>query len=330
VESHGYDDFGHYLEVSGSETFTSLIVKGAGPGFLNPTQPGDTILVLSTAPHRLPGTRAYVLAKLYEEYKPMHVQLRYVPTISATQDGNLIYVPFEDPADDWVKTSERAAIIKATGYENNIMANVYQPVTIPLPSVGHDEDPLFTQSGSDARLEEEGFFAIIAGSTYSSVTEDVTLGWIKIDYSYRFYQPKHADITDDYTSVESLTNEPWNNVFSQLAVNPDDPLCGLENHWLLPGTEGGYYSLRLLSDFDYNGSPISVRTDNRSPFLLLQGTYLFLRRDTDKTSDCMNFFTNIEDMYSQNNPLRLTFTADPFLNVNVRYIQTFVQTDNDF
>lgn len=329
IEHHGYDEFGHYLRITGTETLVPVTVKTTA--YATPTSGGDVLMVISAGPQDLVSTRAQVLAKLYEKYKLQKFQLRYVPQVGTSQNGTLIIAPFEDAADTWIKTSERDMIIKATGYENNIMFQVSQPATCPAPVDGRMADPEYTQVGAEARFEVPVLFAVLAGSTFTDAyaAQEITLGWLKVDYDIRFYDPVHTQVTGAYAQGDGTFVLTIASYFDPLYLIENAPLYGNESQWTLPNTNGGYYTLRCNSTATAGGTAIVLRSDNLADFTWSQGTFLYFRR-SNADAAWVHFYASLEDCIGNVNPLRW---ANPVLSTdafNLRYDISFVSLDDSF
>jgi hypothetical protein len=320
MHSTGFDEFGPYVEIYGEEPVNVLRVESTTSA--TPTDPGDLVYYVPTNPLYLVGTRAYIESKNYDRYKLMHSSLHYVPQVPVTQNGSLIFTPTPDDADSFVKDGERQSILRATGYRGAKMFNVCQSESVEMEHLNAlDLEPLYTQGGSYGRDESEGFYVITAATTFDSSSAipspTLTLGWLLLKYHIRFYNPVLPVTTAPFIDEIRIINDLWGNVFSNLAINKDDPLCGQYPFWLPTDETQGYYAAMLLEDFtDSGGNVLQVYTETREQFDLNKGQLIFFYVADDKLADCVNFAISPSDAISKENPLRFA-VAPTIVGVNV-------------
>jgi len=320
MHSTGYDEFGPYVEIYGEEPVNVLRVESTASA--TPTDPGDVVYYVPTNPLYLVGTRAYIESKNYDRYKLLHSSLHYVPQVPVTQNGSLIFTPTPDDADSFVKDGERQSILRAAGYHGSKMFNVCESESIEMEHLNAaDIEPLYTQGGSYGRDESEGFFVVTAATTFDSAaaipSPTLSLGWILLKYHIRFYNPVLPVTAAPFIDEIRIINDNWGNVFSTVAINKDDPLCGIYSFWLPTDETQGYYAAILLEDLtDSGGNLIETYTETREQFGLTKGQLIFFYVADDKLADCIQFAISPSDAISKENPLR--FAATPTtVGVNV-------------
>lgn len=308
IQTSGYDEHGHYVEIIGTEAITAIKVFTTADPLA--TQAGNMVLALSLAPQQLPSTRAYLLSKIYEKYLPIEARISYIPQVSATQDGALCFIPVTDPADSFVFQGERASIIRSMGYEGAIQTNVYNPITVGIPGLDVIDDPLFCQGGSDERLENATLLYVMAQSAFSptAANVEVTLGWLKLHYCYRFYNPVATPVIDNYLEFFPSGGVLWTAAFNTTVV-VDGILLGKPATFLQIGAtpipRQGYYSAICQETVTNDASPVEFYTDTHDAFTITAGTVLWYKMsEADTNNPFVEFFLSPEDAVAGVNTIR--------------------------
>lgn len=324
---HGIDEHGPYVELYGIEPVDTLVVESSQSG--HPTGAGDALMYVPTNPMFVPGSRPFIERGLFDRYQLIESEIHYVPQVPVTQNGSIIMTPTSDPADSFIHDDSRQAILRATGYAGARMFNVVSGDRTGL-RLSVDEDPLYTQGGSEDRLESAGFFEITSATTFESPTPgmtQITLGWILLKYRIKFYNPVTPLVAAPFVNeVHTIVPIPWATVWNPL-VAEDYIVAGQRLYWLPNDLIDGYWSIIILDDWtDGLGAVLKFESETIDSFNAERGQIIFMYPDDELDFQSVYFAASPSDALSKNNPLRWSKAPDTTLNAAGVYRRMFFST----
>lgn len=321
--SIGRSDFGDCLIIAGTESFLPVTINTTALGD-DATQVGSIITNLAINPTLLSSTRLKKLSENYEKWYPRKLILEYVPQGSALDSGALISIPVMDPADTFVGSTGNDAIRRALAYEKSFAFNIYDKPQILLPPAELDE-PYFVIPGSDARLEISHSWFLMAQTQYEprNVSEETrVLGWFKLHYVIEFYEPRIPIIEDPLTHNISIQGGAIATYFGAERAVGDEMVGSVS--LTFPSTPCNFLTVRL--ETAWQGGVVTPNTtivvsDSVREFSLLTGVTLYARVTHDFTP-IIRFFSTINDMFEQNNPLTWAIDGSAFTEHTVLAVAT--------
>jgi len=201
--------------LTGSEFLTTVQVNSTAHGY--PTRAGDVIGFIPLSPIFIPGTRLYKLSQAFKHYKFKKVTFEYVPIVPSTQNGALLMLCTYDPIENFTLVPDFDSRVRIAMAHKD--ANMFNVITYGRSSLSQSEDTLKyyeTGVGEDERLECQGVWILMAGSTYSPFDQTattITLGQIVMHYEVELSVRDLIDIPTPIATVMNTISATGANLF---------------------------------------------------------------------------------------------------------------------
>jgi hypothetical protein len=196
------DGIDHVL-VRGSEFLTSV---GVFTGTLNKTNTGDCIYSTPINPVFFSGTRLLNLARVYQKYKFRRLVIEYVPIVPSTQNGSVVSFFTYDPNENiFTLTDSDTRLREAMSHLGASMTNVY---SYARTSIVQDDqvDSYYCRVDGDSRLEQQGVFYIMAGSSFEGEDVETELPLANLIFHYEVELIERGIDEDSSTTLEGHMN----------------------------------------------------------------------------------------------------------------------------
>ena len=172
---------------SGSDFLTKVTVK------FNPAAASDRILLTKDiSPSSFFGTRLTQLSTLWERYRFVRFNIRYVPAVPTTLACQLVGYFDTDPTDDpTIVTNPDALIRQAVAHAGAHQWNFIAPNMMSLPQRADDEMYYTGATDSNERFNLQGKFTLIQVTNPISfagapLTANLEAGSLYIDWTCKF------------------------------------------------------------------------------------------------------------------------------------------------
>jgi len=144
----------------------------------------NVITVIPCNPAYWTGTRIATIAAGYQNYRPLHFRIHYVPKCASTQSGNIIggtlwdQVPTRQGLQQSLKTSS-----------GNILTQVFKPAAATVQLKTCLQTNLYRIAGKFDQLSNPFIYIAISVGAFNAQNQRIIPGYFYVDYRYVFKNP---------------------------------------------------------------------------------------------------------------------------------------------
>lgn len=295
-----------HVLIRGSEFLTSVSVTTEAASAGQITNPGDCIYTVPINPVFFSGTRLNNMARNYQKYCYRRLTVEFVPLVPSTFGGAICQFFTYDPNEnDFIAQNSDTRLRDAMSHLGASMTNVYSYARTHIVEDGQ-LDCYFLDVNGDPRLEEQGTFFLLAGSTFpgDGGNSYYAIGNLILHYELEL-KDRGMENTDSqttkYLTVITTTITTW---FSGITANaPMYIKTASFNTGISPPAEP--YNLfvmvitKQLRD-DTAGTSIIVDTEvSENTTLFGKGSVWYLKLMEDPS--LLGIYTNIGDALTSSN-----------------------------